>query len=137
MPYITQDDRQEYNGATDELGLILDEHGYKPGHVTYVLFMILARWFKNDPCYNTIASIRGCLAGLLSELDRRYFFPYEDKKIKENGDVDLTFNTTVWEDAEPCGLGGCVMCPEGSLADKTLEAPELVDPDDLDTRGGA
>ncbi len=110
MPYITQDDRQEFDGPTDELGLVLDEHGYVPGHVTYVLFMILARWFKKDPCYNTIASIRGCLAGLLSELDRRYFFPYEDNKIKENGDVDLMFNTTVWGDAVPCKYDECVRC---------------------------
>ena len=129
MPYITQDDRQEYDGATDELGLVLDEHGYIPGHVTYVLYMVLARWFKKDPCYNTIAHIRGVIAGLLSELDRRYFFPYEDKKIKENGDVELAFNTTVWADAIPCEYVECVRC--------NPERDEGFDVDGQDTRGGA
>jgi hypothetical protein len=131
MPYITQEDREEYDGALDELGLVLDEHEYIAGHVTYVIYRMLARWFKKYPCYNTIAHIRGCLAGILSELDRRYFFPYEDKKIKENGDVELKFTTTVWGDAEPCGYSECVRCEQDRPADKTLEAPPL------DTRGGA
>jgi hypothetical protein len=29
------------------------------------------------------------LAGVLSEFDRRYAFPYEDEKIRENGDVTV------------------------------------------------
>ena len=89
MPYIKKEDRKLYDGRLDDLCFALEEQGYIDGHVTYVLFKIMARWFFNSPAYKTIASIRGCLTGTLSELDRRYFFPYEDKKIRENGDVDL------------------------------------------------
>ena len=91
MPYITQEDRDTYKDDLDALCFGLEEEGFSPGHVTYVLFMIVARWFKHMPRYSTIASIRGCLIGTLGELDRRFFFPYEDRKIHDNGDVDLTY----------------------------------------------
>ena len=74
----------------------MEEEGYPSGHVTYVLFMIVARWFKHHPKYDTIASIRGCLIGTLNEFDTRYAAPYERDKINENGDVDLEYN--LWRD---------------------------------------
>jgi hypothetical protein len=130
MPYITQENRKLYKDDLDDLCFALEEQGYPEGDVTYVLYVILARWFKHLPGYSAIADIRGCLAGTLSELDRRFFFQYEDKKIKENGDVDLMFNTTVWEDAVPCGYDECVTCrPEVE--------DEFFDADGNDTRGGA
>ena len=92
MPYIKKEDRKLYDARLDDLCFALEEQGYIDGHVTYVLFKIMVRWFFNSPAYSTIASIRGCLAGTLSELDRRYFFPYEDKKIIKNGDVDVTLD---------------------------------------------
>ena len=90
MPYITKKDRKLYDERLDNLCFALEEQGYIDGHVTYVLFKIMARWFFNNPAYKTIASIRGCLVGTLSELDRRYFFPYEDKKIRKNGDIEAS-----------------------------------------------
>ncbi|KKN92318.1 hypothetical protein LCGC14_0208090 [marine sediment metagenome] len=93
MPYITQDYRQEYDERLDDLCLVLDEHGYSAGHVTYVIYMIVARWFKSVPCYDTIASIRGVLLGTIAEFDRQKAAPYEDEKIEENGDVDLKYRT--------------------------------------------
>jgi hypothetical protein len=89
MPYIKQDDRKLYQPELNVLNGSLEEEGHVSGHVTYILYMIVARWFKLEPSYNTIAKIRGCLIGTLAEFDRRIAAPYEDKKIKENGDVDL------------------------------------------------
>lgn len=89
MPYITQDDRKLYEPELGVLNGSLEEQGHTSGHVTYILYLIVARWFKLEPSYNTIAKIRGCLIGTLAEFDRRIAAPYEDKKIRENGDVDL------------------------------------------------
>jgi hypothetical protein len=119
MPYITQDDRKQYDPDLDAIDEGLDEYGYISGHVTYVLYKILARWWKSNPCYDTIAHIRGCLIGTLSELDRRYFWPYETDKINQNGDVDL-------EHREPWDM--IVLCDE--LECEGCGAPDL-------DRGGA
>ena len=98
MPYITQEIRKHYDERLDDLCLALDEYGYPEGHVTYVIYKIVARWFKKQPCYGTIALIRGVLIGTMTEFDRRVAARYEDEKIKENGDVDLDYNH--WLDVE-------------------------------------
>ncbi len=92
MPYITPDDREVYTERLDELCSALEEHGYPEGHVTYVLFLIVARWFKHIPKYSSIARIRGVLVGTMTEFDRRVAARYEDQKIIENGDVELEYN---------------------------------------------
>lgn len=97
MPYITKEEREQYDEKLDDLCFALDEYGYLPGHVTYVLYMIVARWFKRFPCYDTIANIRGVLLGTIAEFDRRVAAPYEDKKIIKNGDVDLRYHTNQGE----------------------------------------
>ncbi len=91
MPYIYQEDRNEYKDDLDCLCNTLEQENYPAGHVTYILYMIVARWFKYNPCYNTIAAIRGCLIGTMTEFDRRFANMYEQKKINENGDVDLEY----------------------------------------------
>jgi hypothetical protein len=128
MPYITQENRKLYKDDLDDLCFALEEQGYPKGDVTYVLYVILARWFKHLPGYSAIADIRGCLAGTLSELDRRFFFQYEDKKIKENGDVDLSYPTLEeWvDDLGECPRAGCLGPRDCPCED-----------DRLDTRGGA
>ena len=111
MPYITSEDRKLYDSRIDDLTFALEEQGHTSGHVTYVLYMIVARWFKAEPSYNTIAKIRGCLIGTLAEFDRRVAAPYEDQKIIENGDVDLEYDHLgAWEqEEERC----CVHCSDG------------------------
>jgi hypothetical protein len=107
MPYITQDDRKKYDPELDTLTSSIEVEGHISGHVTYILYMIVARWFKEYPCYNTIAKIRGCLIGTLAEFDRRIAAPYEDKKIKENGDVDLESTADFCTDDDcDCENGG-------------------------------
>ena len=122
MPYIKQEDRDEYDEFLNAHIEDLEEHDYPVGDVTYSVYKIVGRWFKNKPKYQTIAEIRGMLAGVLSEFDRRLAFPYEDKKIEENGDVDLSLDTQC---EHLCSSkAACEAC---NTADKTVEAPELDD----------
>ena len=114
MPYIKQKDRKQYKHSLDNLCATLEQRGYIDGHVTYVLFMILARWWFHSPAYKSIASIRGCLVGTLSELDRKYFHPYEDKKIRENGDVDVTLQ---WVEKGKLSYHVCPCCVDGLRGD--------------------
>ena len=129
MPYIAQDDRKGYDMELNTLNDTIEEQGHVSGHVTYILYMIVARWFQLEPSYNTIAKIRGCLIGTLAEFDRRIAAPYEDKKIKENGDVNLELTTTVWADAVFCGDDACEKC--------LPESDDGFDVDSNDTKGGA
>jgi hypothetical protein len=126
MPYITQDDRKQYDADLDAIDEGLSEYGYISGHVTYVLYKILARWWKMNPCYDTIAHIRGCLIGTLSELDRRYFWPYEIDKMNENSDVDL-------EPKDTCAEPECERCNDLACADDEFGRFVV----DIDNRGGA
>ncbi len=89
MPYIMIENRHKYDDEVDKLVECLRLSKWRAGEVTYVVFRIVGAWFKNKPGYQTICEIRGMLAGVLSEFDRRMAFNYEDIKLKENGDVRL------------------------------------------------
>ena len=102
MPYIKQEEREAYTERLDDLCFTLEEHGYIEGHVTYVLYMIVARWFQHIPKYKSIARIRGVLLGTISEFDRRIAAPYEDEKIKENGDVEVEY--VHWDTGSPVNI---------------------------------
>ena len=107
MPYITSEDRKKYDDKLNDLTFDMEAQGHVSGHVTYILYMIVARWFKAEPSYNTICKIRGCLIGTLAEFDRRIAAPYEDQKIIENGDVNLEYDHLgAWERDEI----ECVAC---------------------------
>jgi hypothetical protein len=93
MPYIKQEDRDGYDEFLNAHIEDLEENGFPAGDVTYSVYKIVTQWFKNKPKYQTICEIRGMLAGVLSEFDRRFAFHYEDGKIVENGDVSLTLDT--------------------------------------------
>jgi len=91
MPYINKKFRLLYDGEIETLSATLQNNNYPKGHMTYIVFKLVVVWFMHTPGYEAIRSIRGMLAGVLSEFDRKYAFGYEDKKIRENGDIDATF----------------------------------------------
>lgn len=90
MPYIKQEDRTYYMEALNEHIQDLQDQDYPVGDVTYAVYKTVGHWFLHKPGYAAIADIRGMLAGVLSEFDRKFAFPYEDKKERENGDVNFT-----------------------------------------------
>jgi hypothetical protein len=81
MPYIHQDDR-----------LLLDLNGLTtsttPGELNYIITRLCIEYMDTKgKNYQTINDIVGALEGAKMEFYRRVAAPYEDLKIKENGDV--------------------------------------------------
>ena len=81
MPYIKQEDRQKVFGATGCFP-------HNAGELNYVFTSILLGYIERKGlCYQTINDIIGALEGAKLEFYRRAVAPYEDTKIKENGDA--------------------------------------------------
>ena len=80
MPYITEEQKGELETRLPE----------NVGELTYVLYLTCLKYAGPTPNYQTYAEILGALTATQHELYRRKVAPYEDRKISENGDVDLT-----------------------------------------------
>jgi hypothetical protein len=81
MPYITAERRNELLKWLDE--------PQTSGELNFLFTTILIEYLKNKGGvgYQTINDILGALEGTKLEFYRRIAAPYEDQKIKENGDV--------------------------------------------------
>jgi len=87
MPYIPQESRKDYDLALQDLDF--DEKA-KKGELTYVLYVIALRYIETKgTSYTTVSDAIGCLTDSAEEIRRRILNPYEDEKIKENGDVEV------------------------------------------------
>lgn len=79
MPYITQEDR-------DRLALT-----YTPrseGELNYMLCLMMSRFVQNGPMtYARLNAAMGAHAGAGQEFYRRVVVPYEERKMRSNGDV--------------------------------------------------
>ena len=87
MPYITQEDRPQYDEVIAELTRLLKE---KPpesvdGHLNYVVTKIIKEVYPLR--YYHINKAMGVLECIQHEFYRRVAAPYEDTKIEQNGDV--------------------------------------------------
>ena len=58
-----------------------------PGELNYQITEIIKDYATKNPGYQGINDILGALEGAKLEFYRRVAAPYEDTKIKENGDV--------------------------------------------------
>jgi len=83
MPYIKQKDRKGLNTMTE----YATHAPETPGELNYVFSIIIKDYFDHSPNYQGINDIIGALEGAKMEFYRRVAVPYEDTKIKENGDV--------------------------------------------------
>lgn len=78
MPYIKPEDRQFSITAVPETG----------GELNYAFTFIIRKYLENKELkYKLINDVLGALEGAKQEFYRRVVAPYEDVKIKENGDV--------------------------------------------------
>jgi len=105
MPYIEQSNREQYDGLVDQLFEGLKD---KPiGHVNYVISRLIWKLFHYTRSYtvgNNLVGALYCAAleykrrklgnrlfKMLRKIAERFYsnavVPYEDEKIKENGDV--------------------------------------------------
>jgi hypothetical protein len=82
MPYIKQERRAELNGIVADM----ERRKVEPnGDLNYLLFKFCHRTVK--PSYNNYKNFIAELNECVAEIRRRFLAPYEDQKIKENGDV--------------------------------------------------
>lgn len=67
------------------------QNGYKPstpGELNYLFTSLITEYLKtNNTSYQTINDVVGALEGCKLEFYRRVAVPYEEEKLKTNGDV--------------------------------------------------
>ncbi len=89
MPYIRTADRKQYLSAIDELAkLVPADRQARPGHMNYIISMLIARTYGDQLRYADHNEVLGVLQGVQLEFYRRKTAPYEDQKIAEEGDLD-------------------------------------------------
>lgn len=90
MPYIKAEERKAYDSLVEDIVDALTDHGFKfpeVGHINYVISKIIWSLFKQKVSYTVGNNLMGVLECVKQEFYRRQLVPYEDSKIKENGDV--------------------------------------------------
>jgi hypothetical protein len=87
VPYITQEKRPLYRKEIEALVKKLEEQpvNEQDGDVNYIVTSILKLLYK--PRYFNYNRAIGVLEAIKQEYYRRVVAPYEDTKIKDNGDV--------------------------------------------------
>jgi len=87
MPYIPKKDRDKWKIIIDEILKLTKDTptDQLDGELNYLITSILHR--THSPSYFNYNRTIGLLECIKSEFYRRRVSPYEEKKIKENGDV--------------------------------------------------
>lgn len=79
MPYIKKEDREAFWGGAEP---------ETPGELNYAITLMLNDYISyNGASYSSYNEVIGVLECVKLELYRRVISKYEDKKMKENGDV--------------------------------------------------
>lgn len=87
MPYIKLEQRARL--VNDPLD------AENAGELNYMITVLIKTYLKKKGlCYQTCNDIVGALDNAKGEFKRRVQDPYEDKKIRENGDVYETVQTS-------------------------------------------
>jgi len=82
MPYIKQEERARCDLVVKQMA----DSGIKAnGDLNYILFKYCKEYIQ--PSYNNYKNCIGELQETVAEIRRRLLAPYEDQKIRENGDV--------------------------------------------------
>lgn len=87
MPYIKQEKRPLYKEEIESLVRKLEEQPLteQDGDLNYIVTSIMKMLYK--PRYFNYNRAVGVLEAIKQEYYRRVVAPYEDEKIRENGDV--------------------------------------------------
>lgn len=88
MPYIAPEKRKEIEPSLYpllEYVKLADE--LVAGDLNYLFSVISKVFFERKKSYQTANDIVGALEGAKAEFQRRKLAPYENAKIKENGDM--------------------------------------------------
>lgn len=84
MPYIKQAEREALQPILNAVKGV-ELYAYSAGCYNYLITKILLT--MEPECYNDYNEIIGILENVKLEMYRRMVAPYEDEKIKKNGDV--------------------------------------------------
>ena len=90
MPYIQTKDREALEPSLTELTCQLND---KPGELNYLITRLVKQFLTVRFCrtgnigYTDLNEVYGVLMAAAAEFYRRKVVPYEETKIKENGDV--------------------------------------------------
>jgi len=97
MPYIKSNRRPPIDSATKELMSHVENEGDLNYAITKMLFSYIRQKGLSYSICNTLMGVLSCVS---LEFYRRIVSPYEDKKIKENGDISLDLEGIGGEDNE-------------------------------------
>ena len=87
MPYIKQDRRKELDPAIDVLSKILVEEN-NVGDYNYAITRLIHNFVRSKGVkYKNLSAAKGILNDAVDEFNRVVMSPYEDQKIKENGNI--------------------------------------------------
>jgi len=84
MPYIKKEDRKVFDYLVKKLWINEDTPA---GEINYLITKILLKSTGKKRTYKRLNELVGVLRCCSLEFYRRVVAPYEDKKIKENGDL--------------------------------------------------
>lgn len=95
MPYIKQKQRKGIKELTDEIikeieaRVALGWYSQKEvcENLTYIIFKLIKHFYSKGKWYDKKDAEKACLSAI-EEFNRRFLYPYEDKKIIENGDIE-------------------------------------------------
>ncbi len=84
MPYIPDKEKREMSDYIEDLYVFIESKG----DLNYVICELVGRLIENGKIsYTQMSEWIDAVHDAETELRRRLLFPYEDLKIKENGDV--------------------------------------------------
>jgi len=88
MPYITKNARTTWEPALNKLAEAIHHYGCSPGDLNYLITNLIDIYMARKGLnYTHLNDVVGALESAKAEFQRRVVAPYEDSKIKENGDV--------------------------------------------------
>lgn len=96
MPYINKKNREKYDPLINSLAQILNtriDNDELSGELNYVIFRLMGLLCDGESGgklgYARMAIVISGISEAQAEFRRKIMAPYEDQKIKENGDVEL------------------------------------------------
>ena len=87
MPYIKPNQRPAIDALLAPMLKVFDKYAFRAGELNYVFTKIILGEMDGVVRYKNIRNAIGELECTKLELYRRLAAPYEQKKLKENGDV--------------------------------------------------
>ena len=88
MPYIGRKERGQYQEILNELSKIIPQDRMsRPGHMNYLVSLLIEKVYGSSMRYADHNEVIGVLNSICLEFYRRKTAPYEDIKIKEEGDL--------------------------------------------------